>query len=350
MILTFKPSIVRKDMDAVLTCLVEENLGPGEHCRALLKRFSQDLQVPGVYGIREYPRALELLLGATVAGLGEEIPQDGPPRVALSVLSPGWYLGALKKEGLKPVFLDVDPDTCTLRLPQGKRPEETAEIFLIHHHLGFENNLEPLGDSPVKIIEDLSQIFASRLTRPRPRRGSGIFCLDEEGFISALGGVFIYASGRRENQDLKGRVEELDTSQVLTDLQASLALSQLNRLEKFIARRLEEREIFLQALQKSRNRSPLPPGGDSPEAPPHIPYTFPVLVKSGAREILNYARKKRIFCSPAFENSVFRRSPDLEGDYPGARTLALRCLLFPLYPSLGKEDIEGIARVLSSLP
>jgi perosamine synthetase len=36
--------------------------------------------------------------------------------------------------------------------------------------------------------------------------------------------------------------------------------------------------------------------------------------------------------------------------YPNARSLVLRCLLFPLYPMLGKRDVEAVCRVLSTMP
>jgi dTDP-4-amino-4,6-dideoxygalactose transaminase len=35
---------------------------------------------------------------------------------------------------------------------------------------------------------------------------------------------------------------------------------------------------------------------------------------------------------------------------PNARSLTLRCLLFPLYPTLGKRDVEAVCRVLSTMP
>jgi len=35
---------------------------------------------------------------------------------------------------------------------------------------------------------------------------------------------------------------------------------------------------------------------------------------------------------------------------PEARGLLLRCLLFPIYPSLGRRNIDTISKVLMTLP
>ena len=365
MIPIFKPSITRKDMDAVLTCMVEETLGHGEISKNFLKRLSQELEIPACFGLKEYPRALEMLLNvarikaASSMSPGEEKPEEGNKeiketreikalRVALSVLSPAWYVKTIEALGFVPVFLDVDPDNCTIKFPKEMEPKKIADIFLVFHHLGYENDLSWITDSQVPVIEDISQIFASRIkTKGREKKNVyGIFYLNETGFACGLGSVFVYAEDKKDKEELRRCVEELDPCQLVTDTQGAMGSSQFNRLEKFFTRRQELREVFMAALQKSRNKT-----FTVPEEPEHIAYTFPVVLKSGAKDVLTYAKKKKIGCELAFDDSVLAMTPEKAGgDFPGAKGLTLRCMLFPLYPALSKEDIEITAKVLSSLP
>ena len=46
-IATFKPTIKRRDMDAVLNCLVSEEIGPGELSATLVKQLSSYLGISG---------------------------------------------------------------------------------------------------------------------------------------------------------------------------------------------------------------------------------------------------------------------------------------------------------------
>lgn len=339
MIPTFKPSIIRKDMDSVLTCMVDEALAFGDVSRDFLKKLSQELSFNSVYGLKEYQRGLETLLKASELEKGKKI--------GLSPLSPAWYLRVIEDSGYIPIFLDVDPDTCTLKMPQGADPEETADLFLVYHHLGYETELSWARESGVPIIEDLSQIIANRLIPGKETAHAplGFFSLSDQDYLTALGGVFLFAGEKKEGLLLKAAFDRLDTSQYLTDPQAALGASQWSRLEKFSVRRKELRTIFLNSLQKSRNKTFAVPDEET-----HIPYSFPVLLNSGAKEAAVYARKKKILCTPAFENSILAANPDLPGDFPGSRSLLLRCVLFPLYPSLSSGDVDLIAKVLSTLP
>ena len=117
--------------------------------------------------------------------------------------------------------------------------------------------------------------------------------------------------------------------------------------------------------------------------------SFPVVLADGMKDVRAYALKKNVDTLPAFadtiaalevpvgdEPSAMTDAPAAAGRVtegqtaerpadtpvveqprtepvaacPNARSLVLRCLLFPLYPTLGKRDVEAVCRVLSTLP
>ncbi len=59
-------------------------------------------------------------------------------------------------------------------------------------------------------------------------------------------------------------------------------------------------------------------------------------------------QRKKIEVICTFEDSVLAEY-EIE-DCPEASNLKLRSLLFPLYPNLGKTNIEQIVKVLTTLP
>ena len=84
-----------------------------------------------------------------------------------------------------------------------------------------------------------------------------------------------------------------------------------------------------------------------------VDYGFPVLVKQGRLEVRRYAEKRGIQTEAAFSDSVLSTevaAAEKAKTYPNVEQLLRRTLLFPLYPSLGRKDIQLLCKVLSTLP
>ncbi|MBI9103271.1 MAG: DegT/DnrJ/EryC1/StrS aminotransferase family protein [Spirochaetales bacterium] len=338
MIPTFKPSILRKDMDAVLTCMVEELFETGEITKEFQKDLSKKINVSSVFGLREYRRSFELLLDTYEVKSGN--------RVALSPLAPWWFHMELKKRGIIPVYIDINQDSCTLRKEELETIEDKADFIFIYHHLGYENDFSLLDEVGIPVFEDISEILSSRIITENNNSGrAGIFSLQEKGYLAGLGGSFLFLRDRKDRAALKTQKEYIDSTQFVTDIQASIGASQIQRLDKYNKKRLEIREIFLASLLKSKNKTFAVDDESN-----HIPYSFPVILNSGSSEVFQYAKKKKIMCVNAFENSIISRFPEEVEDCPGAKALTLRCVLFPLYPSLSSADTDMIGKVLSTLP
>ena len=338
MIPTFKPSILRKDMDVVLTCMVEEQFKNGETTNEFQKKLAKELNVQKTLGIREYQRAFELLL--------EIYDLEPGKKIALSPLAPGWIHLLLKKKEMLPVYLDVDPDRCTISAKGLDNLEEKADCLFIYHHIGYEQDMTLLEELEIPVLEDITEVLAARLSNEIPVSAqAGIFSLKENGYLAGLGSSYLYIRDRKDAAAFNSKVSNLDEGQLITDIHASLGQSQMSRLDKYNNKRLEIRNVFLSSLLKTKNKTFV-----VDEESGHIPYSFPVLLNAGVKEIFQYTKKKKIECSKAFENSILDRFPDEVEECPGARILLLRCVFFPLYPSLGSKDITMISKVLSTLP
>ena len=78
--------------------------------------------------------------------------------------------------------------------------------------------------------------------------------------------------------------------------------------------------------------------------------SFPVALADGMKDVRQYALKKAVDTLPAFGNTIAALEDSPAAHCAHARSLVLRCLLFPLYPTLGKRDVENVCKVLASLP
>ena len=128
-------------------------------------------------------------------------------------------------------------------------------------------------------------------------------------------------------------------------MNAALGIAQLAALDRFVLARRELAQAFLQSLMRSRHA----PLVQKTEAE-NVLSSFPVVLTDGMKETRAYALKRGVETLPGFADSVAAVDEQLAEACPRARSLMLRCLLFPLYPMLAKRDVESVSKVLASLP
>jgi dTDP-4-amino-4,6-dideoxygalactose transaminase len=75
-----------------------------------------------------------------------------------------------------------------------------------------------------------------------------------------------------------------------------------------------------------------------------------VSIASSVKDVVAYAKKKEVDTVLAFEGSLLGAGLVPESSCPNARSIALRCLLFPLHQRIGATSAQKIAKVLATLP
>ena len=361
-ITVFKPSIRRRDMDAVLSCLVSDQLGPGVMLQSFVGDVAKYLGLSGGSAVREYRRAISIVLRALGVGHGA--------RVAVSVLAPSVYRDALVAAGCEVVLCDVEPDIPVID-PARIEAATTGGIdaLVVHTTLGFVPNLAAIAEMGIPFVEDVSHGLGSH-TGEKLCGTHGSYTVvgcEPSDVITTGGGAAILGAGRKERATIRAVLDGYTEDIIMPDMNAALGVTQIKEIEKFIARRKEIAGVFSRAVMASRHRVPVQHG----EAE-NVFFAFPVLVESAVPEAQLYARKKNVTTVPAFAGSIYARMLEdadapsdggLETDgettevapldpaaFPNARRFFMRCILFPLYPSLGRNDVETIQRVLGTLP
>jgi dTDP-4-amino-4,6-dideoxygalactose transaminase len=223
-----------------------------------------------------------------------------------------------------------------------------VDAVVLETTLGYTPVAGSLG---VPIIEDISQGVGGHDGRERAgSRGDVVVMgLEPEHIITAGGGAVVLAAGRKLHTGLKRLADSLGRDLLLPDMNSSLGLTQIKEIESFVAKRSEIAQIFSRAMMRSKHKTPVQPGDGE-----NVFFSFPVLLNSGLKDVATYARKNGVETRPAFTDAILGRFGEVDTgaspDLPNAKAWLMRCILFPLFPTLTKKDLELITRVLGTLP
>ena len=335
----YRPTLKRRDMDAVLTCMVSDEIGPGSLAEQFSKEVARFLNKKNGAAMRSPAEALSVLLRAL------ELPAGSS--VAVSALSPLFYLDSLEMLGLKPLFVDVDEsNACISEAAITAALQKEPSAWIVHEPFGISVTNEAVTESGVPVIRDVSSTAVS--LRERDDDGEDAFTFVRTEYcdpITTGGGAVVLAGGMKYRRLVKPVVEELSMEMRMPDINAALGLVQVQNAEALHGHRAEIFDLLSQGLMKSKHRS-FSSGTENDV----VPTAFPVVIDTGMNEVRQYALKNGVQTENAFASSPFARLQAEEVDCPVAASLALRTILFPLYPSMGRKNTELLVRVLSTLP
>ncbi|MDR3145503.1 MAG: DegT/DnrJ/EryC1/StrS family aminotransferase [Treponema sp.] len=338
----YSPTIRRKEMDAVLTAMVEDKIGPGEQARFLIQVAREQLQFDFCLALRSPAMALGMALQALR-------PEDGDG-VVLSALSPRYYGRVLEELRLRPIYCDVLPGSAMMGPPvieaalSRKSEGLSPRAILVNHTLGFVPDMPAIAGMGLPVIEDCSRSYGTFIGEERA--GSfGVFTilgLEERDILTSGGGALLYAQNRRDAAVLRGLSVLPEYS--LPDLNAAMAVVQFREGKRNLEKRMEIARAYVQAALRTRHKRFVQQ--DNAE---YNNYCFPLILESGMKDVKTYGKRKDIAVEAAFEDSLVG-GPGVSELCPEAYSLSLRTVLFPLYPRLGSAESEKVAKLILTLP
>jgi dTDP-4-amino-4,6-dideoxygalactose transaminase len=331
-------------MDAVLTALVEDKVGPGERSEFLIQTAKERLGFDSCISLRSPAIALALSLKLLNIEAGKG--------VMVSALSPLYYLRVIQDMGFTPVVCDVGENQACLSKETILSALDGRDIraIVVHHTLGFTPESVDIAEIGVPIIEDCSlscgtsySTDTGRVERSASRVSPFVILgLEERDMLTAGGGALLFAVNRRDGSVLKN-AGGLPPEYGLPDMNAAMAIVQFRDLAKNLEKRKEIAQVYAQASLRTRHKRFI-------VHEPYNNYAFPLILESGMKDVKAYARKKEIMVESAFSGTIIGGNPDLNERCPVSASLALRTALFPLYPRLSSADIEKTAKVIGTLP
>jgi dTDP-4-amino-4,6-dideoxygalactose transaminase len=269
----YSPTIRRKEMDAVLTAMVEDKIGPGEQAKFLIQTARERIRFDYCLALRS--PAIALYVALKLIGL------EKGQGVIVSALSPFYYSRVIEDLGLVPLFCDVlSSTTCMTRETMEKaiasKPEGSADprCVILHHTLGYLSDAAAIAELGIQLIEDCSQSYGSLVEEESAQSvegettpgaqfagtgNAGVFAilgLEERDMLTSGGGALLFSMNRRLLRDaavLRSH-ENLPPEYGLPDMNAALAVVQFREAGKNLAKRREISRLYTQSALRTRHK------------------------------------------------------------------------------------------------
>lgn len=340
-ILHSKPDLTPDDFASVERQLQTGRVGEGSGTIELEQQFRKAIDVRSAFATGSGSQALLLALRAADVQPGDEVIM--PAYVCAEVLAVTLHLAA------RPVIVDVAEDYLLDVEATSKAISPQTKALILPYTLGIFRDPTPFAELGVTVIEDCAQFVD-----PTPYRVSRILgqlaVYSFEGtkiMTSGEGGMVVtddavMSEHLAEMKRFGGSNFKLNLFP-LSDLQASLASSQLARLSQILARRMEIAQTYFAALADLPNVQ-LP----SEFRERSLFFRFPIQLKNMAE-----ARVDRLMDEFGRRGVIVRRpvTPLLNSfvppfaPTPTAIRLQAETISIPLYPALRDAEVDQVIDV-----
>ena len=305
-------------------------------------------------------------------GLSENDEFITTPITFVATSNAGLYLGT------KPVFLDIESDTGNIDVNkiEEKITEKTKLISVVHysgHPVDMEKVKQIANKHGLKIVEDACHALGAMYKREKigsckysnatvfsfhpvkhitTGEGGAVLTNDKEIYEKLLmfrnHGITKNSNKflNKPDGDWYYEMQFLGYNYRMTDIQASLGISQLKKLDSFVKRRREIAKIYNEAFKDN-------PYFDTPVEKDyafHSYHLYPIRLKDEykekKKEIFKDLRKEgigvQVHYIPVYRQPFYQKLGYKKGLCPNAEDFYEREISIPIYPTMGDEDMDFV--------
>jgi UDP-4-amino-4,6-dideoxy-N-acetyl-beta-L-altrosamine transaminase len=355
------------DIDAVCTVLKSDWLTQGP----MIERFEEEIaRYVGTRYAVAFNSGTSALHGAMyAAGVspGDEVITS--PITFVATPNSAVYLGA------RPVFADIDMrtyciDTDLVRAALTDKTKVIAPVDMAGYPVDLPAITDMAANHDLVVVEDAAHalgamrngvlvgseadmtMFSFHPVKHITTGEGGIITTTREDFAESLRLFRSHGITKDPRRLLKNdgpwyyEMQELGYNYRITDIQCALGLSQMKKLERFIARRNEIAMIYNDAFKDISNII-LPPAADAPQSR-HAYHLYPIRVPGNDRKaIFLKLREQGILCQvhyiPVHLQPYYRDEfGHHDGDYPVAEEYYRTEISLPLFPRMTDDDVNTV--------
>lgn len=323
-----------KDIKKVIQKLQSGMIANGTECELFKSKLAKYFQSQSVLLTNNGTSALVVALKLLKTN-GSEIIL--PSYVCKDVIEAVLY------SGFKPVLCDIDELwNVSYRSIQPKVTKKTAAI-IVPHNLGISANMNEIKKLGVPIIEDCCQsigaYYGNKLTGTIGDLTVLSFNATKCLTTGEGGAVLINNSGPKLNSKNTKNLEHIFR---MSDLQASLGISQMDQYEEVLKKRkLIGKQYFklidpelTEHFKKCKERSMF--------------FRFLLFKENNFLKTQEHFKSKQIAVRKGIDNLLHRQYKlGNDKDYKNSVNYFKNTISIPIYPSLKKDQVEFIARSLN---
>jgi len=288
-----KPTINQSDMASVMQALSERRLSSGYYVEEFEARLARFLSFDSAVATNSGTSALHLALLGLDIGRGDEVAL--PSYACVSLLHAIEYVAA------SPLLIDADFESMNLDIHDLHRKiTQRTKAIIVPHLFGRPVEMEPIQSIGIPIIEDCAQsLGASRNGRLAGSSGALTICSFYATKVIACGEGGIVCSHSKELTNKLRDLRAVDEKEnfirrynyKMSDIHASLGLSQFARLDEFIQTRKRLAASYAEAFRSLPVALP-----DAPKNYSHIYYRYVIKVPIRADKIIIKMNAAGISC------------------------------------------------------
>ncbi len=339
------PTLNSVDRNRIFELFKSNQLASG----ALVERFERVFSryIGLKHGIATQSGSSALHLALLSLNLGKRDEVILPSYVCTAVLNAVMYTGAT------PCLVDIAPQSFNICPEEVKKKmSRRTKAVIVPHMFGTGADMDALLSLEVPLIEDgalsLGATFQGRKLGSFGRLS--IFSFYATKMITSGEGGIVLTDSKlladrirdRREYDQKRRYR-IRYSYKMGEIQASLGLSQLSRLDEFIKKRKRIAALYSKAFLGQKVILPHPSKGRD-----HVYYRYTIRVK-GAKEYLEKIISRGIECKPPVFKPLHRYLHLRNADFPYTSQVAKSAISIPIYPSLSMEKAKFIAATINSI-
>ncbi len=366
------PSIGQEEIEEIIDTLKGNWLTQGPKTFQFEKQLADYLGVKHVIAVNSCTAALHLSL--IVLGIGKDDEVILSPYTFASTANVVCHVGA------RPVFVDVQENTFNIdpeKIEKAITPK-TKAIIVVHYggQAADMDEIKKIADKyNLKIIEDAAHAIGSEYKENKIGSLGNLTCFSfyvtknittgEGGAITTNDDILANRlrilrlhgiskdAWKRYSQEGSWyyEIEECGWKYNMNDIQASLGVVQLKKLDGFTHRRQYLAEIYNKEL-KNIHDILLP---FKKEGRNHVYHLYSILLKNYDRnKFIEEMRKRDIGVSvhfiPLHLHPFYQKEYDYKkGDFPVSESLYNREISLPLYPKMNEEDIYSVTEAIKEI-
>jgi len=357
------------DIQAVVQVLQSDYLTTGPKILEFEKAFAQYVGAKYAVAIANGTAALHAACFAAGIKEGDEVITT-PITFAASANSV-LYCGG------KPVFVDINPNTYNIDPDEiRKRITSKTKAIIPVHFTGQPCNMKEIGNIAMEynliVIEDAAHAvgadykgkaigsisdmttFSFHPVKHITTGEGGMITTNDRQLYNKL--LLFRSHGITRNRDLM--IEEyqgpwyyeqleLGYNYRMTDIQAALGLSQLNKVDRFIKRRREIASIYTLAFSEEVNLiTPLQQDGCNSSWHLYVIRLNLKDLKCNRRDFFEYMLQENIGVNihyiPVYKHPYYQKNGYRDVICPNSEQFYDTCISLPIFPKMTNEDVEDV--------